>query len=162
MNFVIAIALFLVLHPVSALSDPVGQPASSFSLKDLSGRTVTLADFRGKVVFLDFWAAWCRSCREELVDLDRMYTHYGDQGFIVIGISVEDSPARVAAFLRKTPVAFPVLLDGNGVVADAYRFSGLPSGFLIDRNGDIRGRFRGIAGNALPQFEKEIAELLKQ
>jgi len=50
----------------------------------------------------------------------------------------------------------------NGVVADAYRFSGLPSGFLIDRNGDIRGRYRGIAGNDLPQFEKEIAELLKQ
>jgi peroxiredoxin len=151
----------MLLPPVYSYAGEAGTVAPSFSLADLNGKTVTLEQFRGKVVFLNFWALWCGPCREELPELDRLYRKYGKEGLEVIGICMETSEARVSGFLRKAPVMFPILMDKNGDTAEAYRFSGLPSGFIIGRDGVIRHRHMGFGRELLPEYEKEIMELLK-
>jgi peroxiredoxin len=160
---IIAITLtILCMVPVYASSGQIGTMAPAFCLVDLNGRMVTLSQLKGKVVFLDFWAIWCISCREELPELDRLYMKFREEGFTVIGISVDASQAGVAAFLKKVPVTFPILIDQKGDVAEAYRFSGLPAGFLIDRDGIIRKQYKGFAMDLLPLYEKEISDLLKK
>jgi peroxiredoxin len=162
MKAIIAAYILLLLFPHAAFSAQVGSPAPSFSLKDLQGNTVNLSDFEGKVVFLDFWAPWCAPCREELPELDRLYKKYGKDGFEVVGICLDTHQSRVTKFLQKVPITFQILIDKKGDAAEAYRFSGLPAGFLIDRDGIIRKQYKGFAMDFLPRYEKEISDLLKQ
>jgi len=160
---IIAIALIILcMVPVYASPGQIGTMAPAYCLIDLNGQMITPAQFKGKVVFLDFWAIWCKSCREELPELNRLYMKFREEGFTIIGISVDASQARVAAFLKKLPVTFPILIDQKGDVAEAYRFSGLPAGFLIDRDGIIRKQYKGFAMDLLPLYEKDISDLLKQ
>ena len=137
------------------------QKAPSFRLHDTAGAAIALEDFRGKVLLLNFWATWCTPCREELPELDRLYTKHRDQGLVVVGIAVDTSAERVSAFLKKRPVGFPVVVDTQGVGAESYRFSGLPAGFLIGRDGVIERRYRGSGKELLSLYEKDIEELLK-
>jgi peroxiredoxin len=162
MKAIIAAYILLLLFPHAAFSAQVGSPAPSFSLKDLQGNTVNLSDFEGKVVFLDFWALWCAPCREELPELDSLYKKYRKDGFEVVGICLDTSQQRVTKFLQKVPVTFQILIDKKGDAAEAYRFSGLPAGFLIGRDGAIKHKHMGFGREFLPLFEKEITELLKQ
>jgi peroxiredoxin len=162
MKAIIAAFTLFLLVPHAAFSAQVGSSAPSFSLKDLKGNIVNLSDFEGKVVFLDFWAPWCAPCREELPELDRLYKKYWEDGFEVVGICLDTSRARVTKFLQKVPVTFQILMDKQGDAAEAYRFSGLPAGFLIDRDGIIRKQYKGFARDLLPLYEKEISDLLKQ
>jgi len=162
MKTIIAVYIYILLVPHAAFSAQVGSPAPSFVLKDLQGNTVSLSDFKGKVIFLDFWAPWCTPCREELPELDRLYKKHGTDGFEVVGICLDTPTARIATFLQKVPVTFRILMDEEGIAAEAYRFSGVPTGFLIDRNGNIRKQYKGFAKDLLPLYEKEISDLLKQ
>ena len=139
-----------------------GKQAPGFSLRDVTGGTITLEQFKGKVVFLDFWASWCVSCRDELSELDRLYQKYRDSGFVVIGISVDASADRVAAFMKKRPVGYPVVIDTQGAVAEAYHISGLPAGFLINRDGVIMRTCRGSGKEFISRSETDIADLLKR
>jgi peroxiredoxin len=162
MKIISTLFLFLLLFPLAADSAQVGQPAPAISLKDMKGNIVTLESFKGKVVFLDFWAPWCIPCKEELPELDRLYKKYWKDGFEIVGICLDTPKARVTKFLQKVPVTFQILMDKQGDAAEAYRFSGLPAGFLIDRDGIIRKQYKGFARDLLPLYEKEISDLLKQ
>jgi len=153
--------LLFIMLPFAADADQAGKKAPPFRLIDTAGAVVTLGDFAGKVLLLNFWATWCTPCRDELPAFDRLYHKYRDQGFVVIGISVDASAARVAAFMKKRPVGFPVVTDTTGEAADAYRFSGLPAGFLIGRNGVIVRTYRGSGKELMSMVETDIAELLK-
>jgi peroxiredoxin len=160
-TIVLSVSLLMVTS-FSADADQAGDKASSFRLSTTTGSSVALDDFAGKVILLNFWATWCVSCREELIELDRLYRQYRDRGFTVIGISVDASSERVAAFLKKQPVGFPVVTDTNGAVAAAYRFSGLPAGFLIGRDGVIVRTYRGSGKELISLYEKDIEDLLKR
>jgi len=145
-----------------ALAAQEGTQAPGFGLRDLTGGSITLEQFKGKVVFLAFWAPWCIPCRDELPEIDRLYKKYRDEGFMVVGITEDASPQAIAAFLKKVPVLFPLVLDQDNEVADAYRLSHLPTGYLIGRDGIIRHRYPGFTRDAVPLYEKEITELLHQ
>jgi peroxiredoxin len=157
------VATIILLFSVSSglHAGQVNMVAPSFRLNDLSGQPVSLENMRGKVVLLDFWATWCLSCREELTELDGLYHKYRNSGFVVIGISVDTSAERVAAFINKRPVGFPVVTDTKGETAEAYRFSGLPAAFLIDRDGVIVRRYRGSGKEMISRYETDITDLLK-
>jgi len=157
------VATMILLFSVSSglHAGQANQVAPSFRLNDLSGQPVSLENMRGKVVLLNFWATWCLSCREELPEFDRLYHKYRDSGFVMIGISVDASADRLAAFMKKRPVGFPVIIDAQGSVAEAYRFSGLPAGFLIGRDGVIVRTYRGSGKDLISMYETDIAELLK-
>jgi len=107
-------------------------------------------------------ATWCTSCREELSDLDQLHRKYRDAGFVVIAISVDTTAERVAAFLKKRPVGFPVVTDTQGAVAEAYRLSGLPAAFLIGRDGIIERRYRGSGKELISLYEKDIKDVMKR
>jgi peroxiredoxin len=154
--------LICILLPFASEAENAERKAPSFRLRDTRGVEVALENFSGKVVLLNFWATWCVSCREELIELDHLYRKYRDAGLVVIAISVDTSAERVAAFLNKRPVDLPVVTDTEGAVADAYRFSGLPAAFLIGRDGVIERRYRGSGKELIALYEKDIEALLKR
>jgi peroxiredoxin len=156
-------ALLLALTlPVFANAGQVGASAPDFILMDMNGKTVTLKQFRGKVVFLDFWAPWCDPCREEFPSLDALYKKYSNDGLAVIGISIDPSEKNVAEFLQRVPVAFTVLTDKKSVIRREYNFRTLPTAFIIGKDGVIRYVHMGLGKGFLQVYEKEIVELLKQ
>lgn len=160
---VIILSLLLALTlPVGANAGQVGSSAQDFSLTDLKGNVVALKQLRGKVVFLDFWAPWCDPCREELPALDVLYKKYGNDGFEVIGIDIDDSERLLSEFLQKVPITFTVLSDKKGVTKREYGIRTLPTAFIIGRDGVIRYVHMGFGKEFLQMYEKEIAELLKQ
>ncbi|MEK6726311.1 MAG: TlpA disulfide reductase family protein [Deltaproteobacteria bacterium] len=156
------ILVAVMLHPLCSYSAEIGGKAPAFSLKDIKGNTVTLESLKGKVVFLDFWASWCGPCKEELPELELLYKKYGKDGFEVVGISVDKSESNVVEFLKKRPISFTILTNIKGDVAEAYGLPGMPTGYIIGKDGVIQHRHAGFARAFLPVYEKEIAELLKK
>ncbi len=125
--------------PVTGPGAPaVGRPAPQFALATLRGDQVDLAALRGKVVLVNFWATWCIPCKQELPDIDAVQRRYANAGFTALGVDNREPADLVAAFAAKTPVTYPLLLDPGNAVADAYRLLGLPTSYLIDRDGIVR------------------------
>ena len=116
-----------------------------FELPDVEGNLVSSASFEGDVLLVNFWATWCGPCIEEMPELSELHKEYADQGFSVIGISLDvDGPEVVKPFLEAYPVSYPVLLDDNTVADQFGGVWGLPVSFLVDREGNIVRRFIGI------------------
>jgi len=159
---IFCIAFLLVLTPVTVNAAQAGDRAPAFQLADVNGSPVSLESLKGNVILLAFWAPWCLSCREEFPELDRLNRIYRDKGFIVVGIAVDATAERLAAFLKKRPVGFPVVLDTRGDTAEAYRFSGLPALYLIGRDSIIRYVHQGFSGEFVPVYEQEIIDLLSR
>jgi peroxiredoxin len=158
----IILLLLAIMLPTIAYSGQVGSSAPDFSLSDLAGKPVSLQQFKGKVILLDFWAPWCDQCRAELPKLDDLYKQHGKDGFEIIGIGIDTSESQVTEFLQKIPITFTILIDKKNNVRKAYHFRTLPTTFIIGRDGVIRYVHLGFGNEYLQIYEKEIAELLKQ
>ncbi len=117
----------------------VGSPAPDFTLTDMAGNPVSLSQFKGKVVILNFWATWCPPCRDEMPSMEKLYNEYGDKGLVMLAINVEEKGRKtVAKFLKKTPYSFPILLDDKkSVSTKLYEVFRYPESFIIDRNGVV-------------------------
>lgn len=143
----------------------VGAPATNFTLKDVTGRPVSLADNFGKnVVLLDFWATWCVPCEAEMPHLQRIYQRYKDQGFVLLGISMDgpETVASVAPYVRRMGLSFPVLLDEETQVTNVYNPQRTaPLTVLIDREGRVRRVHPGYKPGDEVELEREVGALLK-
>ncbi len=127
-------------------------PAASFTLTTLEGDTISLEDYRGKVVLLNFWAGWCPSCRSEMASLESYEQAHREEGLVVLGINYEEDPATVRSFIADAAVTFPMLLDEDGEVAAAYGVVGLPTSYFVDCEGRIMGFWPGaVSASALEQ-----------
>ena len=136
----------------------IEQPAPDFTLRNLKGNQVSLSDFRGQPVILNFWATWCSPCRVEIPHLETLYKKYKDQGLVVIGMNTETDYMKVKQFA--TPrISYTVLLDG-GTQAQGYDVSGIPCTYYIDREGIIRYRSVGFGPGDEVMIEKKIEKLL--
>lgn len=114
-----------------------GAAAPDFSLTGLNGRNVSLSDYRGRVVLLNFWTTWCSSCLTELPDYERIYRQYSPE-FVVLGVNLQEEAPHVRQYVAGLGLTFPVLLDQDGRVANRqYQLVGLPGSFIIDRQGQI-------------------------
>jgi cytochrome c biogenesis protein CcmG, thiol:disulfide interchange protein DsbE len=132
--------------------------APDFNLPQLDGQQLRLSSYRGKVVLLDFWATWCVPCREEIPHFVELQQKYGDRGFQVIGVSMDDSADPVGPFYRQFHMNYPVVM-GNAKIGEFYGgVLGLPIAFVIDRDGRIQSKHIGATKAEI--FEKEIAQLL--
>jgi len=139
------------VSPVSA----DGERAPAFSLKDLSGNEVYLSSFRGRTVLLNFWATWCPYCRKERAHLNSLHREYKDRGLVIISIATDKSAGTVRDFMKNNPADFIVLSDDNKKTSASYKVRGLPTSFLIDREGMIRQKFVGFrewTGNDLKEL----------
>jgi len=139
----------VVLHITSAkvqASGPEiakGVEAPGFTLTDSAGKTATLADYKGKVVLLDFWATWCTGCKQEIPWFAEFQRKYGKQGLEVVGVSMDDGWPVVKEFLAKTDVPYRIVL-GDEALMKKYGNENMPDTFLIDRQGKIAGVYRGM------------------
>jgi peroxiredoxin len=133
-------------------------PAPNFTLPDLSGKNVSLSQFKGKVVLLDFWATWCDACREEIPDMIRLYQADHGKGLVILGVSVDAlGKSVVDPFVREAKIPYPVVLAGEHT-PDGYDVSGLPTAFLIDKNGIVRHEYIGTV--SYEDVAKDIEALL--
>ncbi len=127
--------------PILTLSEPAVAP--DFTLDRPSGSRVRLRDFRGKIVFLNFWATWCIPCRAEMPAMERLYQDLHGKGLVVLAVNFQDDPEAVRSFREELRLTFPMALDRTGTAASAYRVRGLPASFILDREGRIVARSLG-------------------
>ncbi len=112
-------------------------------MESLDGRQVSLADYAGQVVLLNFWATWCPPCKEEIPTIERAYEAQRGAGFMVLGINEGEAVEVVRAFAGELGITYPVLIDKRGDVAAQYRRRGLPLTVIVDRDGVIQVRHEG-------------------
>ncbi len=136
--------------------------APDFTLKSAEGRNLRLAEQRGQVVLVNFWASWCGPCRQEMPQLNRLYDKYRASGFTMLGINIDDDPKNGAATAAKWGVRFPVLLDADKTVSKLYDLGSMPATVLIDRDGKVRFLHRGYREGVEETYERQIRELIKE
>lgn len=137
----------------------VGDKALNFTLPDLEGTPVSLADYQGQPVIVNFWATWCAPCRIEMPELQAIYETYQDQGLVILALN-QDEPADVAKayFIDEMGLTFTPLLDENSAISTAYGNFGLPTTFFIDADGTVAIVHRGPM--TVGQIEGYLAEII--
>jgi DsbE subfamily thiol:disulfide oxidoreductase len=140
------------------IKDP--SPGPDFTLPDLERGKVSLKDFRGRLLLLNFWASWCVPCREEMPAMERLYQKYRDHGFVILGVNVKDEKKSAISFVKELKITFPIAFDPNGEVGLIYGAWGLPATYLIDANGIALARAWGPADWYSPGARELIEALL--
>ncbi len=119
-----------------------------------------LEAYRGKIVWVDFWASWCTPCRRSFPWLNEVMAKYSDQGLVIVGVNVDKERALAEDFLRETPARFPIVYDPEGAMAAKYKVLGMPSSFLIDRDGNVIASHIGFRRDERENYEASIAKAL--
>jgi peroxiredoxin len=137
-----------------------GKPATDFTLPDLEGKQVSLQHYRGRLIFLNFWATWCIPCREEMPAMEQLHQTFQSQGLAILAVNRKETPEKIKAFLDEYRLSFTALLDAGGSVFRDYQVMGLPTTYLIDREGKLLAR--GVGGRDWTRAEGKqlIKELL--
>ncbi|MDM3872175.1 TlpA disulfide reductase family protein [Porticoccus sp. W117] len=155
------IGLGVIATTVNA-ADQSTDKAPDFTLKSNSGDNMRLAEQRGNVVMLNFWASWCGPCKQEMPLLDELHKRYSRAGFTIIGVNVERDPEDAKRVLRDIPVSFPVLFDTESSVSKAYDVSAMPTTVMIDRDGKIRHLHKGFKPGYENEYRKQIKQLIRE
>jgi peroxiredoxin len=137
-------------------------PTPDFSLLTPEGKKIALKDFRGKLVFLNFWASWCVPCREEMPAMERLYQEFKDRNFVVLAVNVKDRRQDAQAFVKELKLTYPIAIDPEGEVGLLYGAWGLPTTYLIGTRGESLARAWGPAEWYSPAARKLIKELLDE
>ena len=140
----------------------VGAQAPDFALGSSTGRNLRLSELRGEVVLINFWATWCGPCRQEMPELDRLYTQFREAGFTLLGVNVDDNRANAEAMMKKLGVRFPTVFDSSKRVARQYDVDTMPATLLIDRDGRVRYVHRGYRDGYERKYQEQVRELLKE
>jgi thiol-disulfide isomerase/thioredoxin len=157
------LALLLALGAGAAELKPAGGTrALPLSLKTLDGTTHDLAQLRGKVVLVNFWATWCEPCRDEMPSIERLKEKFAGQPFEVLAVNVDEPEARVRAFLEKTPLQLNVVLDPGKAVTKNWNARILPASFVIGRDGRLHYSAVGEMDWSLERNEKIIDTLMRR
>ena len=122
---------------------PHATPPLEIQLSDLFGNVVRLSEFRGKIVFLNFWATWCPTCVVEMPSMEKLHRRLKDQDFAMIAVNLKESETQVKSFFEKLQLSFTALLDVNGEVASGLAVNALPTTFFLDKKGRIIGMALG-------------------
>lgn len=141
--------------PASSVSEHVpgvqpGDLAPAFTLQTLDGDSITLSDLRGHPILLNMWASWCGPCKYEMPTIQKVYEEFKDRGLVVLALNLtkKDNLTSVISFVEAYGLTFPILLDSDGKVEEAYQLRGLPSTFFIDRDGIIQSV---VIGGPMPE-----------
>ena len=123
-------------------------PAIDFTLKDQYGNTHTLSDYKGKTVFLNFWATWCSPCRAEMPDIQKLYEEFQQEDVVILGVAApglgrEKSEEGIKGFLEENGYTYPVVMDTDAEAFQAYGINSFPTTFMIDKDGNVFGYIPG-------------------
>ncbi|MGQ9832618.1 MAG: TlpA family protein disulfide reductase [Candidatus Villigracilaceae bacterium] len=145
-------------QPTGPIPVSVNYPAPDLTLDTLQGKDAALKDYLGQVVLVNLWATWCPPCKAEMPTLQAYYQAHKAQGFILIAVNAGDSASEVQMFVDKLGLTFPIWLDPNHAALRAFRTTGLPSSFVIDRDGQVRLAWSGAVERQT--LEKYVTPLL--
>ena len=154
----IAFALLLGLSCNLALAST---PAPAINLPGING-AVASDSFKGKVVYVDFWASWCKPCKQSFPWLNDLQAHYKKVGFEVVAINLDQESGDAKDFLQKIPAQFTVAFDPSGKTAEQFHVQGMPSSYLIDRQGNIRSAHIGFREEDRARLEQAVSKLLQE
>jgi peroxiredoxin len=140
----------------------VGKKAPGFTIKDLSGKDVSLSSFKDGPILLNFWATWCPYCREERQYLNDLYREFRDKGLIIVAVSTDRSPKKVESYLQLIPADFVVLHDHKKEAATLYGVFSIPTSFLIDSDGVVKHKLMGLRKWTDTSSKKLIEKLFKE
>jgi len=157
----IPVLLILFFTTAVLARDNIHQPAPAFTLAGIE-TPITLAQFKGKVVLLDFWASWCGPCRQSFPWMNAMQEKYQAHGLEILAINVDKERQLADEFLKKLPANFTIAFDPDGLVAAKYQLKAMPISFLIDRKGVIRQQHLGFHKNNVGSYEAGIRKLLRE
>jgi cytochrome c biogenesis protein CcmG, thiol:disulfide interchange protein DsbE len=141
--------MFLV---ISALAPPTWAQSSSFDI----------SNYKGKVVYLDFWASWCGPCKQSFPYMAGLKQQYGKQGFVVVTVNLDRNRAQADAFLKKVGVSLPVTYDSGGVIAKQYRVTDMPTSIVFDRTGKARFTHKGFFQNKAKDYSAHVAQIVNE
>ena len=161
-NRIAVIAALAAALALPALAGSSGGPAPQFTLEARGGRDVSLAQYKGQVVMINFWASWCGPCRQEMPLLEGIYKKYGKLGFTLLGVNVEPDSQAAEEWLQQTPVSFPILFDKESKVSKLYDVAGMPSTVIIDRSGKLRVLHRGYKPGDENEYLDSIRTLIRE
>jgi cytochrome c biogenesis protein CcmG, thiol:disulfide interchange protein DsbE len=150
----------VLLAPFAALASEPGRAAPEFELPGGKG-AVRLADYQGKVVYLDFWASWCVPCRLSFPWMNEMQAKYERNGLRIVGVNVDRKPEDAAKFLARTPAQFEIAYDAAGHTPRAYGVKAMPSSFLIGPDGKVIDVHRGFSEADRPELERKLRRALQ-
>lgn len=145
------------LLAATALAQAASVP--DFSLASDHG-PVRLADLRGKTVYLDFWASWCSPCRSSFPWMNAMQARYADKGLVIVAVNLDKDKALAQTFLAQMPAKFTVAYDPEGAVAKQFQVKGMPSSFVIDRDGEVQATHVGFRDKDKAELESQIQRLV--
>lgn len=147
---------------LTAASAATPAPMADQSLPKLDGGYLSLNDLRGQVVLVDFWASWCGPCRESFPWMNRIQQRYGDAGLVIVGVNLDQESDAARAFLSSVPADFTILVDAQAQWPEAYGLIGMPSSYLIDRQGRVRATHTGFHSSRVADYEASIEQLLAE
>ncbi|MEQ1548826.1 MAG: TlpA disulfide reductase family protein [Chakrabartia sp.] len=124
--------------------------------------SINLASYKGKVVYLDFWASWCGPCKQSFPYMKGLAQKYGPNGFVILTVNLDRSRPQADAFLRKVGVALPVTYDSSGTLAKQYNVKDMPTSVLFDRQGRVRFTHKGFHLKELNAYQAHIDQLIKE
>lgn len=156
------LSLVLICGVFSSACSVANDAAPDFTLKSNSGENLRLQEQRGNVVMLNFWATWCAPCRKEMPVLEEIHQRYGAAGFVLWGVNVEEDSEAAEAMAKDLGVTFPIVFDPESQASQAYGIDAMPTTILIDRDGNIRYKHRGLPKNYEEKYRTEVRELLAE
>lgn len=154
--------LLVIVLSTPALAGVVEKPAPAFSLPDSTGQTVSLDDFHGQVLLINFWASWCGPCRQEMPLLEALHQRYEPLGFTLLGINVDEDSALADKFLQGMPVSFPILYDRTNSVSKAYDVIAMPTTVIVDREGRVRFVHYGYEAGYENDYQDQVRTLIRE
>jgi peroxiredoxin len=161
---ILVVGVFWALLTADRTLDPIepGRPAPTFSLPVLGGEdSLALGSLRGKVVLLNFWATWCKPCEDEMPAMENLYRALGPRDFELVAVSVDEDRGTVEEFVGRLGLSFPILLDPEKRVSNAYQSYRFPESYLIDRDGVLVARYIGPREWDSPAYLDRIRRLLE-
>ena len=156
----LALAFALIAAP-AAQAATTGEQAPPCSAPALDGRQkIDVADYRGKVVYLDFWASWCAPCRDSFPFMNELQKDFASKDLQIVAVSVDKTAEDAHRFLERIPAQFTVVLDTAASCPAAYRLQGMPSSYVIDRSGTVRAVHVGFHASDREEIRRQVVEML--
>lgn len=137
-------------------------PLATFEMPAFKGESKHLEDYRGDIVLVDFWASWCSPCRSSFPWMNNMANKYRDDGFKIVAINLDQDRANALDFLQSLPPEFDVLFNPDGQMPEAFEVIGMPTSFLLDRQGRVRATHIGFHSDQTAAYEQQIQQLIHE